>query len=234
MINKNHFLSDIYGFNCYDILFDKGMINNLKSNFLFTKILDKPSFLSCKIPSNESASISNLVSLGFVEIGNNVIFEKDIKYSITKKNLNVFKVKSEHKAAIQRIVEINKIPTRFHLDKAISYKSSEIIGEWVLNFFEGKRGDSMFIVKNKGSIAGFMSLIFSSNSAIIDLICIDKKYHRKGLATELINSIKLNYSNIEKISVGTYRSNHAAISLYNKSNFTLSKEYKVFHLVNNV
>ena len=67
------------------------------------------------------------------------------------------------------------------------------------NYFSGNRGDKIIIQFYKRKISGFCLLIFENkNTARIDLICIDKKYSKRGLAKDLLKYTLYKMKKIKK------------------------------------
>ena len=102
------------------------------------------------------------------------------------------------------------------------------------NYFLGLRGDKLIVQLNRKEVSGFCLLIFkNSKIAIIDLICVDKNFVKKGLASDLL-LYTLNYLKKlkkEKIIVGTQESNLAAIRLYNAAKFNLKNKTYLYHYI---
>ena len=104
-----------------------------------------------------------------------------------------------------------------------------------MNYFKGKRGNSLFVSYKNNSIMGFILLIKKLKSIQIDLIQTSKKFREKKVASSLINFannqlMKNNY----KIIAGTKSDNLSAIKMYKKLKFTQTKKISyIYHLHNN-
>ena len=114
------------------------------------------------------------------------------------------------------------------------HKSNLIKKKTLENYFSGYRGDKIFVQFYKKKISGFCLFKFkNSDIAIIDLICVDKKFLRKGLGYDLIEYCLyiLRIMNKKKIIVGTQEKNFAAIKLYNSLKFiTMSRSF-LYHYI---
>ena len=102
------------------------------------------------------------------------------------------------------------------------------------NFFLGLRSDKIFVQFYKNNISGFCLLKYSDKTkVIIDLICIDHKFTRKGLARDLIlfclNKLKIMKKKI--LIVSTQKENLASIKLYNKLKFIPKGKSLLYHYI---
>lgn len=91
------------------------------------------------------------------------------------------------------------------------FHKSEVNGNWILSHITSKKC-IMYVIDN--IITGF--LLYSSN--IINYICVDPEYRKRGIATSLINKIK---HKKDKLTLYVRISNINAISLYRKMGFTI-------------
>ena len=88
------------------------------------------------------------------------------------------------------------------------------------------------ILKKENWIIGQLSINLKIKSEIhMFHLIIDSKFQRKGLATKLISEVEKIASNIKKrtITLNVLKSNHRAISLYEKLSYRLNKK-KSFYL----
>ena len=88
------------------------------------------------------------------------------------------------------------------------------------------------ILKKENWIIGQLSYNLKIKSEIhMSHLIIDSKFQRKGLATKLISEVEKIASNIKKrtIALNVLKSNHRAISLYEKLGYKLNRK-KSFYL----
>lgn len=225
---EDYFLTKIFQKDCYSTN-DKKFINYFKKNknlFLFLKTSEK---LSKKILKEKKIKF----------LGKNFSFQRKIyksDYYIKKKNIT-YKVNltKKEKIKIVNIAYKNFKYSRFHLDERLPFEKSNLIKKRTLqNYFLGLRGDKLIVQLNRKEVSGFCLLIFkSSKIAIIDLICVDKNFLKKGFASDLL-LYTVNYLKKlkkEKIIVGTQESNLAAIRLYNAAKFNLKNKTYLYHYI---
>ena len=173
-------------------------------------------------------------------LGINKTFSKSIKFiDVYKKNKEInykTNLNNSEKKNIINIAYKNFNYSRFHLDDRLSVEKANLIKKKTLeNHFLGLRGDKIFTQFYKGKISGFCLLNFEGdNSACIDLICIDKKFSKKGLATDLLryslyNLRKKMYK--EKVVVSTQENNVAAIKLYESFKFITKNNSFLYHYI---
>ena len=78
-------------------------------------------------------------------------------------------------------------------------------------------------------LIGFVFLKIKKQNAIIDLICIDKKYSGYGFGKYLILYLQTYYNKFKNIIVGTYTKNKKALNFYKSNKFKTIYIYNVYH-----
>jgi [ribosomal protein S18]-alanine N-acetyltransferase len=83
---------------------------------------------------------------------------------------------------------------------------------------------------NNSQCLGFVILSMIIDESDLLMICIDPKYQRKGFGSQLLSFIidNLKSSKVENIYIEVRNSNHRAIKMFEKHNFTrlgLRKDY---------
>ena len=211
----------------------------------FKKSLKDKSFITAKINSSNTKDISVIQNCGFKFIDTLITYNKiiDTNYSesklINSSDFNIRESRKEDSESIAKLAFNSFKLSRFHLDSEIdNYLACKIKYEWVLNYFNGKRGNKLFVIykKSENKIVGFILLIekndllIKNKSIIIDLISIHPNFNRIGLALELISHASNYYKeNFSKLVVGTQAVNIAANNLYQKSKFRMTKSTYIFH-----
>ena len=99
----------------------------------------------------------------------------------------------------------------------------------------GQRGDKVFVQFYQKKISGFCLLKYEDyNVTRIELICIDKKFARKGLATDLLRfslgDLKKKKDS-KKIIVSTQEKNIASTRLYDSFNFSTKSRFFLYHYI---
>ncbi len=221
-------LKNILKKNCY-ITTDENHVRffkSFKNSFIFLKT--KKKILSKKLSSKR-----------IKYIGKNKTYHKEIniiqKYS-KKKFISYKKILNDReKKKVIEIASKNFQHSRFHLDDRISKLKSNLIKKKTLeNYFLGLRGDLIFVQFYKKKISGFCLFKFGNeNSARIDLICVDKKYLRKGLSKDILNYSLYSLSKMKKkkLIVSTQEKNIAAIKLYDSLKFNPKDVLYLYHYI---
>lgn len=222
--------------------------NELEKNKVnkFLNSLNERAFITIKIPTqNVSDSI-------FLQENNFKLIDTLIKYSATpneviqsvrfnkyQNNLKIREANNKDIDIISKLASISFKSSRFNLDPYIDNQSAKKLKyEWARNFFKGNRGDNLFIAESKFNrkIIGFILMLDSIdplnklNISCIDLIAVDSKNLRKGIALSLIKYASNFYkSKINSIHVGTQAVNITANRLYQKLNFKTYESKYIFH-----
>ena len=224
---KDKWLENIFNKNCY-------ITTNLKDIKFFKTLKNTFVFLKTKNKITKKSSIRNLK---FIDINN--IYQKNIEKTyeyLNKKKISYkTKLKKNEQKKVIKLAYSNFKFSRFHSDKRLSNLKANLIKKKTLeNFFLGKRGNKIFVQFYEGKISGFCLFIYERiYEARIDLICIDKKFSRKGLAKDLIEySIDcLKKANKKKVIVGTQEKNFASNKLYKSLKFIPKSKLFMYHYI---
>lgn len=197
----------------------------------------KDSFIFLKTPKSLDNSVIKKNELLY--LGKNQTFEKKLKktnnYQVKKDIFYKTKLKKNEIKKLGDIAYKNFKYSRFHLDRRLSSKKSNLIKKrWVQNYFAGMRGEKIYVQFYKNKISGFLLYRYEKlGTARIDLICIDKKFAGKGLAKDMMNySFKKLYSeNRKKILVSTQKQNISAIKLYHSLKFSSKRIDCLYHYI---
>ena len=182
-------------------------------------------FLYAKLDSSNINHFNCLVREGFQLVEVLLIFsQKSIYKNITLQK--DFAVRDAQAHDQQQVVEIARnsfVNSRFHKDPNISLETaSKIKTDWVKNYFNGKRGNRMFIAENHGKVIGFLQLV----NNIIDLIAVDSNFQGKGVGSSMISKAT---DEIGTLQVGTQSTNVSATKMYQNNGFQLSSTQLVMH-----
>ena len=210
MIKNDLFLSKLTKNNC-KIVFD---IKNLK-NFIEDYKSPKKYFITLKNKKKLSKLEVKKYNLKFISklsvFKFNLLAVKDFKID---PNLKFVEVKKKDWKNLRKIIP-DTGTSRIFLDNKIKKKvRASYLKEWIHNFFKGKRGDSLLVVKNKKkSILGFALLRKDKNNIIIEQLLISKIAIGQGIGTQLLKFI--NIKNPKKPSLsGVHSPNIRAMKFY--------------------
>lgn len=108
--------------------------------------------------------------------------------------------------------------SRFHQDPHIPNSVAvDIKRQWAMNFFTGARGDKMVVAQaENGNVVGFNQILLTPHHQVIDLICVDRAYHRSGIARALVAAMD---TEAGIIRVGSQIGNDAADRFYKSLGF---------------
>ena len=226
---KDVWLKDVLKMNCYKTE-DEKYIDTFKN---YEKSLI---FLKTEKPINKK----KLADSNLKYLGKNITFLLDIKSikNYTKKKDITYKTNPNklEKKVVAGIAYKNFNYSRFHLDDRLSFSKSNLIKKKTIeNYFLGHRGDKVFIQFYQKKISGFCLLKYEGYNVVrIELICIDKKFARKGLATDLLrrslSDIKKK-TDSKKIIVSTQEKNIASTRLYDAFNFSTKNKFFLYHYI---
>ena len=115
--------------------------------------------------------------------------------------------------------------------KDIMYLSSLIKDNKVTEtYFLNKIEDDNYLLlidQKDDKVVGYLLVYHSFSSADIFDIAVDEKYRRRGIASGLINSIKIYLKDVTEINLDVREKNVSAISLYEKLDFLFLQNEKV-------
>ena len=229
-IKKDRWLSGILGKNCFSVP------ATVAEDFSSTIVHN--SFYHAKLEVNDVFNISKFLNTGFQ------IITHDITLSLRRQNFHLA-LEATYETSIE-LIGINTSPgqdlinialssfefDRFHQDRKIpNHVSDQIKKNWLLNYFNGKRGNQLYVINNNGTIRGFLLLILKEKMAIIDLIAVAGQARGQGLGrsliTHVINTLPSQYT---KILVGTQVKNYHAMKLYRSLGFEIVSSTINLHL----
>jgi ribosomal protein S18 acetylase RimI-like enzyme len=206
------------------------ILNPRIKNIKYPKKID---FAYVKINNKKNKIINFFKKNKFILINSNITFSKSIKTANKNNNDKIIfmNAKKKDQKILEYISSNNLIESRFSIDKNFQKREAALIKKkWIQNFFLGKRGDALHVIKIKEKIIGFVLLIYKKKLLIIDLIAIKKKFQSKGYGTNLIKYINSYYINdFNKIIVGTQSNNFLSNNFYKKLGFKKIKEELVLH-----
>jgi ribosomal protein S18 acetylase RimI-like enzyme len=229
--NYDPWLTEIIQRDVYHLVIDDGLFEEDLPGQL-NKLQSKPVFIDVKVPTNNLVAVKLLEKHGFNLIDTNIVFDKPI--NVERDLIGHCEVRFAIPNDQQLVAELagkSFIYSRFHLDKLLSDVAGKVKSEWANNYFLGKRGDQMVIALVDGVIVGFLQLLYR-DALIIDLIAVEAKHHRKGIASDLISYAEVNCSRFDTIRVGTQIANIPSIRFYENLGFRVSGAQYVFHYHN--
>lgn len=124
--------------------------------------------------------------------------------------------------------------SRLHLDPAIpSELAHRARREWVGSYFDGRRGDRLFVASLAGRPAGFLAALTlardGGTAAVIDLIGVATDRQRAGVGRALVKAFAVHYAAAAELSVGTQAANIPSIRMYEGLGFRTAASAFVLH-----
>jgi ribosomal protein S18 acetylase RimI-like enzyme len=197
-------------------------------------VLSRPVFLYAKVSVLAIGAIKFLEKLGFHLIDTNILFSKPIGGA--QSYAGECEVRCSIPQDQKEVVELASksfIYSRFCLDNVFSADVVKIIkSQWASNFFAGKRGDKMIVALADEAVVGFLQLLYRKESLTIDLITVNEKYRRRGIARDMITFAETECLRCDHINVGTQVANIPSMRLYETMGFRVSDAYYLFHYHN--
>ena len=250
LLLKDDWMSNALGKPSYSFRYYEGYTEETINSYL--NKCASGSFVSVKIPTQDVASSIKFQNAGF-RIVDTLIEHKRLinsNYDSLQNNssmvdgLKIRKAVNSDAEAVGALAKESFYLSRFHLDPEISNETAcNIKQNWSLNFFNGSRGDEMFIAElcpeesKSSEIVGFILIKYGiQNSApkkfFIDLIAVDKAYKRMGIAKLLIDQLLISLEDNQMVLVGTQAANIPANKLYQGMGFSISDSQFVLHYHN--
>lgn len=124
--------------------------------------------------------------------------------------------------------------SRFYRDSQFRAIGGEkVYREWLINSFENPE-KKILVRRDNGIPIGYVLFRVEGNKAFVELIAVRPKFHRKGVAAQLLKFLenKLYTDEIEFITLGTQVINIPAINLYSRLGYSQVSQNHVYHMWN--
>lgn len=198
-------------------------------------VLSEPVFIYSKVNPVFAAGLRFLRQHRFDLVDTNVVFEKPI--GGLRPMAQACQVRDAVPADREGVIEAARRSfacSRFHLDPAIPQEvANRIKADWAGNYFEGKRGQQMVVAVAGGQVEGFLQLLHGRDGTMtIDLIAVDERHRRKGMAREMVAFAEARAKGMIRVRVGTQIANGTSIRFYENLGFRFVEAGYVFHYHN--
>lgn len=198
------------------------------------RMADPRFFATAKAPAQDVAGLAALVLAGFLPVDVNLSFERPFraKEEVPPQTfLGLVRLaQPKDEAAVRRISAASLTSSRFHLDPAIAPElSSRIKADWAGNYFSGRRGQAMAVAEKDGSVVGFLLLIFSGQTLVIDLLAVDEQHRRQGIGAALIAFAETTLPSFTTLAVGTQAANKGSVRFYESQGLRYTGANYVLH-----
>jgi len=178
-----------------------------------------------------SEAVSGLENAGFRSVETLATFLNDL--SDTTPQANVTLAEPEDYDGCLAVAKRAFTNDRLHQDPEVPDEAADLVREhWVLNNLKG-RGDTSFVVRVDGEVAGFNLCLLRDDEAVIDLIAVDTGHRKKGLGRALVEAAKDHYQGQGlSMRVGTQADNGPSIALYLGAGFVEQGRQTTLHWIN--
>ena len=223
-IQKDEWLTGLMGCDAYHL---SGKLNDFNEVML----PESRSFVDVKVDVNRIISLMSLQNKGFRVVDTNVQLLRRADTMDIDPSQCRFANESDY-SEVCRIAGSAFTKSRFHLDPLISPEIANFVKrEWAGNFFKGKRGEWMIVAEIEGKVVGFLQVLKTPDSIVIDLIAVQGNAQGKGIASSMVSfANKVCLSRPYKILVGTQISNLPSLAFYTKMGFRIVSSEYVLHL----
>ncbi len=230
MLKLDKWLSDQLGYSAYNII--KLNLNNFK--FLLPK--SKKILITIKSEKKISKNFLKKNKIKLVETKIK-FFKKLNKSQNTNSKIpkDIRLAKRKDKKSLLDIAQDSFTKSRFFRDKRIGKNiAKKINGNWILNFFNKKRGDYLIVINYKKKVAGFLLILKNKNNYIIDLIAVKNRYKNLGCATKMLDFFQhyILKKRSSFIFASTQSINDESIRFYRKNKFRIKKKEYIYHYFN--
>ena len=232
----DQWLSQVMDCDVYHLVIDDDFTREVcgleSSDYLkLPRLQSRPIFIYTKVPPLSTNLVKFITNMGFNLVDTSIVFDRPIpKKSVTNNTCTARFALPEDEIHVAELARNNFLYSRFHLDNDIApYIANKIKAEWARNYFTGLRGYKMVVVLVHDVIVGFLLLLKSGSSLIIDLIAVHNQHRRKGIARDMIAYVECHLSFFSSMQVGTQLANVPSIRLYEKMGFRVYKSNYVFH-----
>lgn len=230
-------LAERIGRNAYRLAVDENLLGRagIDDRALLGYVLSESVFIYSRVSPTFAAGMRFLRRHRFDLVDTNVVFEKAIG-GLRPPGAG-FEIRDAVPADRNGVVEVaggSFTCSRFHLDPEIPRAvANRIKADWANNYFEGKRGQRMVVAIDERRVAGFLQLLHGRDGVMtIDLVAVDERHRRKGMAREMIAFAETTATGMQRVRAGTQVANAASIRLYEDLGFRFVEAAYVFHYHN--
>ncbi|MHA1936594.1 MAG: GNAT family N-acetyltransferase [Candidatus Thorarchaeota archaeon] len=188
-------------------------------------------FAYAKVDVEDHGAIYLLERLGFNLVDTSIAFEKPLTPEVLLTGRTEVRfASSEDQQGVRDVARQSFRYSRFHLDPHIPKTlADEVKASWAGNYFAGGRGDNMVVAQLNSEIVGFLQLLYMEGDLVIDLIAVDARFRRMGIAGDMINFAQSATKDFHRVVVGTQLANVPSIRLYEGMGFRVAGSKYIFH-----
>lgn len=227
-IVQDHFLSKYLERNCYTLKAWKGK-ESLASR-LHATLGSGKAFVTARSSCADTGTLSALTTAGFYLADVNLTFEMQPRL-LPPPTPTARLATAEDATFVSRLAKGSFSYSRFHRDPNIpNERANSFKKAWAENFFASKRGDSMIIAENAGTVVGFVQLLFDGDAMVVDLITVSNQHRRQGFGAAMLARAGAEHPGFTTLRTGTQAANVPSVRFYENLGFRLTASTMVLHL----
>lgn len=235
IINELKWDSDFFGYKVgkiylkENIVIDKSDIKDFRLIYIFDEDSDIKNYTQIKKLGAKLADTKTELEMK-IEKKTHIDTKLDKKYRLVVLNKNDF-----NKETISLGIEAGKF-SRFKKD--VNFKNNEfkkLYKKWVKNSLNRVDFIEVYGIKYKSTTIGMVSLKkISAKEIAISLIAVNEDFQNQGLGTVLVSQAVefCKSAGFDTLSVTTQEENINAMKFYQKLNFVVRKQERIYHLWN--
>jgi ribosomal protein S18 acetylase RimI-like enzyme len=241
-IDRDHWLSTIFGYDVYKATLVKGGIENLRGELV--PILEpegqgREAFVFSRVDTEKVDNLSALTGMGFEVVDVTVTLDRGTSPALPREvtaPVKMAHVEPRHHEDVLRIAASCFQYSRFHLDPSVSDDvANEVKRAWVSSYIQGLRGETLWLGLLDDRPVGFVAVLAQesedTHSMVIDLIGVDRDYQGQGVGKQMIAHVIQTYAQeCDRFLVGTQVANTRSMRLYERCGFRVVTSAYMLHL----
>lgn len=191
-----------------------------------------PAFYQSKVEAIDVTAVKELGRGGMSVVDTNVTLARPPTRSVTPE-FSVVEAEAEDRDEVLEIAERDYRVSRFHMDPDIPAEvANRIKRDWAAAYLDRERGDRLLVVRRNGRLAGFLAILASGRTRVIDLIAVRDPERGAGVGTALVVELLADPGgDCESVEVGTQAANTNALRFYETLGFRAVRTQYVLHLL---
>jgi len=185
---------------------------------------------TAKVPTDDVTRVASFEATGFGVVDVNVTLARSGEDAPPASS----SVRATDAADAARVLDIAGSCfrySRFHLDPLVENElAHRVKREWARSYVEGRRGLELLVAEFGGEVAGFLAVLETPDSRMIDLIGVAPNAQRAGVGAALVTSFVARHaSSARELRVGTQIANAPSLRLYARHGFVPVATAYVLH-----
>jgi ribosomal protein S18 acetylase RimI-like enzyme len=229
MVSEDAWLARHLGRPVYHLLPDAAAGPAARDRALETLRTRAPVFCDAKVDTADVATVAGLEEAGMRLVDTLITFAGPHPAPAAA-DVRVREAGPADAAAVRALAARALDRSRFNLDPRVPPATAAAIkADWAGNYFAGTRGDAMLVADDgAGGVAGFLLAIVRPPVAVVDLVCVDAGWRRRGVGRTLMARLGP-ATGTDTVRVGTQVANLPSLALYARCGLTVVETRYVLH-----